>query len=132
MKIWWRLRFWNNPAVSNYPGHLVKKTGVRTLTVLHNHDPPSVDKHGVNRDLDKKHWFLPYHFNTEFYGRRDNQSWGLCISLYRQPLLYGYILESDPTLWSRLSIVLEQRNRTSVLYRNGHHSEQYCAWTMEP
>ena len=53
MKIWWRLRFWNNPAVSNYPGHLVKKTGVRTLTVLHNHDnrePP------FHRQTQSKSW----------------------------------------------------------------------------
>ena len=48
--------------------------------------------------------------------RRDTQSWGLRISLHRQLLLHGYTLESDPTLWSRLSIVLEQRNRTSVGY----------------
>ena len=57
----------NNPAVSNYPGHLVKKTGVRTLTVLHNHDnkeSPFIDKHGVNRDLEKKHWCLSYHFQS--------------------------------------------------------------------
>ena len=47
----------------------------------------SIDKHGVNRDLDKKHWCLS--FNAEFYGRRDTQSWGLCISLHRQPLLHG-------------------------------------------
>ena len=26
MKIWWRLRFWNNPVVSNDSGPLVKKT----------------------------------------------------------------------------------------------------------
>ena len=57
----------NNPAVSNYPGHLVKKTGVRTLTVLHNHDnreSPFINKHGVNRDLEKKHWCLSYHFQS--------------------------------------------------------------------
>ena len=115
--------------------HLVKKTGVRTLTVLHNHDNRESPFHNQTRS---KSWpwqkaLVPtVSFNTEFYGRRDTQSWGLCISLHLQPLLYGYTLESDPTLWSRLSIVLEQRNRTSVLYRNGHHSEQYCAWTMKP
>ena len=71
MKIWWRLRFWNNPAVSNYPGRLVKKTGVRTLTVLHNHDnreSPFIDKYGVNRDLDKKHWCLSYHLTQSSMG----------------------------------------------------------------
>ena len=71
MKIWWRLRFWNNPTVSNYPGHLVKETGVRILTVLHNHDnreSPFHDKHGVNRDLDKKHWFVPYHLTQSSMG----------------------------------------------------------------
>ena len=135
MKIWWRLRFWNNPAVSNYPGHLVKKTGVRTLTVLHNHDNRESLFHRQTRS---KSWpwqkaLVPtVSFNTEFYLRQDAQSWGLCISLHRQLLLHGYTLESDPTLWSRLSIVLEQRNRTSVLYRNGDHSEQYCTWTMKP
>ena len=105
MEIWWRLRFWNNPAVSNYPGHLVKKTMITESL-------PSIDKHGVNHDLDKKALMPTVSFNAEFYGRRDTQSWGLCISLHRQPLLHGYTLESDPTLWSRLSIVLEQRNRT--------------------
>ena len=117
-------------AGSNYPGHLVKKTGVRTLTVLHNHDNREPPFHRQTRSKSwpwQKHWCLPYHLTR----RRDTQSWGLWISLHRQPLLHGYTLESDPTLWSRLSIVLEQRNRTSVLYRNGDHSEQYCAWTMK-
>ena len=118
MKIWWKLRFWNNPAVPNYPGNLVKKTGVRTLTVLHNHDNRESPFHRQTRS---KSWpwqkaLVPtVSFNTEFYGRRDTQSWGLCISLHRQPLLYGYTLESDPTRWSRLSIVLEQRNRTRTI-----------------
>ena len=85
MKIWWRLRFWNNPAVSNYPGHLVKKTGVRTLTmltVLHNHDNRDSPFHRQTRS---KSWpwqkaLVPtVSFNTEFYGRRDTQFWGLCI-----------------------------------------------------
>ena len=122
MKIWWRLRFWNNPAVSNYPGHLVKKTGVRTLTVLHNHDnreSPSLDKHGVNRDLDKKHWCLPYHLTQSSMGA-GTLNLGDSVFfffLHRQPLPHGYTLESDSTLWSRLSIVLEQRNRTRVLFR---------------
>ena len=64
---------------------------------------------------------------TEKYIAAGTLNLGDCVSLHRQPLLHGYTLESDPTLWSRLSIVLEQRNRTSVLYRNGDHSEQYCA-----
>ena len=58
-------------AVSNYPRHLVKKTGVRTLTVPHNYDnreSPSIGKHGVNRDLDEKHWCLPYHLTQSSMG----------------------------------------------------------------
>ena len=30
--------------------------------------PPSIDKHGVNRDLDKKHWCLPYHLTQSSMG----------------------------------------------------------------
>ena len=134
-EIWWRLRFWNNPTVSNYPGHLVKKTGVRTMTVLYNHVNRESPFHRQTRS---KLWpwqkaLVPtVSFNAEFYGRRDTQSWGLCISLHRQPLLHGYTLQSDPALWSRLSIVLEQRNRTRVLYRNRDNSDKYCTWTLKP
>ena len=35
--------------------------------------PLSIDKHGVNRDLDKKALVPTVSFNTEFYGRRDIQ-----------------------------------------------------------
>ena len=79
LKLKWRLRFWNNHAVSNYPGHLVKKTGVRTLTVLHKHDNRESPFHRQTR----KSWpwqkaLVPtVSFNTQFYGRRDTQSWGL-------------------------------------------------------
>ena len=60
MKIWWRLRFWNNPAVSNYPGHLVKKTGIRTLTVLHNHDNRESQGFSIYRDgtLCRNSWVI--------------------------------------------------------------------------
>ena len=65
-------RFWNNPAVSNYPGHLVKKTGVRTLTVLHNHDNRESPFHRQTRSKswpwDKKHWCLPYHLTQSSMG----------------------------------------------------------------
>ena len=30
--------------------------------------PPSIDKHGVNRDLDKKQWCLPYHLTQSSMG----------------------------------------------------------------
>ena len=119
MKIWWRFRFWNNPAVSNYPGHLVKKTSVRTLTVLHNHDNRESPFH---KQTQSKSWpwqkaLVPtVSFNAEFYGRRQS------ISLHRQPLLHGYTLESDPTLWSRLSPVMEQRNRTRIILCLNHET----------
>ena len=101
MKIWWRLRFWNNPAVSNYPGPLVKKTGVRTLTVLHNHDNRESLFHRQTRS---KSWpwqkaLVPtVSFNAEFYGRRDTQSLGFCISLHRQPLLHREIVPPRETV----------------------------------
>ena len=72
MKIWRRLSFWNNPAVSNYPGHLVKKTGVRTLTVLHNHDNRESPFH---RETRSKSWPwqkalvpIPYHLTQSSMG----------------------------------------------------------------
>ena len=61
-------------AGSNYPGHLVKKTGVRTLTVLHNHDNREPPFHRQTRSKSwpwQKHWCLPYHLTR----RRDTQSW---------------------------------------------------------
>ena len=30
--------------------------------------PPSIDQHGANRDLDKKHWCLPYHLTQSSMG----------------------------------------------------------------
>ena len=38
-----------------------KQPGVRTLAVPHNRESPSIDIHGVKRDLDKKHWCIQYH-----------------------------------------------------------------------
>ena len=42
----------------------------------------------------------------------------------------GFNIEVVPSFIDRLG----KRNRTSVLllYRNTDHSEQYCAWTMDP
>ena len=71
------------------------ETGVRTLTVLHDHDNRESPFHRQTRS---KSWpwqkaLVPtVSFNTEFYERRDTQSWGLCISLHQQPMLYGYTL----------------------------------------
>ena len=31
---------------------------------------PSIDVHGVKRDLEKKHWCIPYHLTQNFMGVR--------------------------------------------------------------
>ena len=56
-------------AGSNFPEHLVKKKFSMTMIT---ESPPSIDKHGVNRELDKKRWCLPYHLTRHW----DAQSGG--------------------------------------------------------
>ena len=45
-------------------------TGVKILAVPHNRESPSIDVLGVKRDLDKKHWCIPYHLAQSSMGTR--------------------------------------------------------------
>ena len=44
-------------------GGLANSSHRSSITMI-TEGPPSIDKHGVNRDLDKKHWCLPHHFRV--------------------------------------------------------------------
>ena len=44
---------------------------IRTFDVPHNREsPPSIDIHGVKRDLDQKHWCILSHLSQSFMGDR--------------------------------------------------------------